>query len=465
MNRVFVSSLLLALAACAHAQTTGDFAYRVPLAATGDGAFFRIEVPAPVHEGAVRSDLGDLRVFNGEGAPVPYAFLPPPSVAREAGASAVLPLFPLRVDSTRGDLGDVSISVQRNAAGTRVDLSTRDGKAIAGDRLAGYLMDASDLKEPLAALTLPLPAGANVNTRVRVDASDDLSAWRTVAANAPLVDLEYAGRRLTRDRVELPRTAAKYLRLTFESSAAAPEIATVRGEFADKTVEAPRQWRESKAVVDKERPGEYEFDLGGTFPVDRVTLELPEINSVAPAQIFVRPTAKDEWRSVGSAVFYRLRQYGGEVTNPAAAIGANDRYWKVKVDPRSGGLGSQIPQLSVGWYPRVIVFAARGNGPFELAYGSAIAKPAALAIETLIPGYDRAKTLPSSFPLARTGAPNAVPASAALKEPIDTRRWLLWGSLVLAALVLGAMAVKLSKQMSGGAAKPKPAAGESAPPQ
>jgi hypothetical protein len=38
-------------------------------------------------------------------------------------------------------------------------------------------------------------------------------------------------------------------------------------------------------------------------------------------------------------------------------------------------------------------------------------------------------------------------ASDALATPIDTKRWLLWGSLVLAAAVLGWMAWTLSKQM------------------
>src|SRR5204863_5170162 len=100
-----------------------------------------------------------------------------------------------------------------------------------------------------------------------------------------------------------------------------------------------------------------------------------------------------------------------------------------------------------GWYPGIIVFAARGKGPFELAYGSARVNPSALSIETLVPGYDRVKRTTASFPLARTGAVNAVPESAALKEPIDAKRWILWGSLVLAAAVLGWMAFSLSRQM------------------
>ena len=39
-----------------------------------------------VYTGAVRSDLGDMRVFNGDGAVVPFAFVPRAAPAREKRA-------------------------------------------------------------------------------------------------------------------------------------------------------------------------------------------------------------------------------------------------------------------------------------------------------------------------------------------------------------------------------------------
>jgi hypothetical protein len=431
-----VAASIAAFSAMAQAEAPADFAYRIPLALTGEAAFHRVELPAPVHEGTVRGDLGDVRVFNGDGAPVAYAFLPRPAAERAVAGAVELPFFPLRVDTARRDLGDVAISVRRDAAGTTVDLATRDGKSVAALRLVGYLVDASAQNEPLAALALPMPAGANLTTRVRVDASDDLMTWRMLVTGAPLVELEYGGRRLSRDRVELPPIKARYLRASFEPGQPAAEVVNVRGEFADRAVEAPRSWRAAAGGAPH------------TGEVDRLTLELPEQNTIAPTQILVRATPKEEWRPIASTVFYRLRQDGGDVTNPPLAVAGNEyRYWKVRIDPKAGGIGAKPPTLSAGGYPRVIVFAARGNPPFELAYGSARASSAALPIETLVPGYDRAKTVPASFALARAGAPNATPSSDALATPIDTKRWLLWGSLVLAAAVLGWMAWTLSKQM------------------
>jgi hypothetical protein len=453
-----IASCMAVAALTAHAEAPADFAYRIPLVNEGDSAFFRVDLPAPVYEGAVRRDLGDLRVFNGEGTPVAFAFMPRPAPGREAGAAVELPFFPLRAESARQDLGDLAMTIRRTAAGTTVDLATRDGKAVAPERLAGYLVDASEAKEPLAALTMSLPPSANITARVRVDASDDLVSWRTLVAGSPLLALEFGGRRLTRDRIELPPSTAKFLRVTFETGQATAEFASVRGEAADHAVEAPRQWRDVTGTPVRDQPGAFEFDLGGTFPIDRVTLLLPEQNTVAPTQLFVRAAAADEWRPVASTVFYRLRQDGGEATNPPVTVnGGEYRYWKASVDPKAGGVGAKAPQLSFGWYPGVIVFAARGNGPFELAYGSARVNPSALSIETLVPGYDRAKRTAASFPLAHTGAVNAVPESAALKQPIDTKRWFLWGSLVLAAIVLGWMAFSLSRQMRNPTSSKRPA--------
>jgi uncharacterized protein DUF3999 len=450
--RTYAAMLIGAFVSSANGESPADFAYRIPLAIDGDAAFVRVELPAPVYEGAVRRDLGDLRVFNGEGTGVAFAFMPRPAAAREAAVAFDVPYFPLRAEATRTDVGDLAITVRRTQNGTTVDLATHDGRAIAPERLIGYLVDASEAKEPLAALTLPLPSGANLTTRVRVDASDDLTSWRTVVANAPLLALESGGRRLTRERIDMPPTTAKYLRVTFVSPNPAIEVASIRAVAGDRAVEAPRQWRDATGVAVRDTPGTYEFDLGGTFPVDRVTLALPEQNTVAPTELFARVSEKDEWRLIAAAVFYRLRQEGGEAVNPPVAAGGDYRYWKIRVDPKAGAMGSQTPRLSVGWYPGGVVFAARGRGPFELAYGSARATPAALAIDTLVPGYDRTKRDAVAFPQARPGAVTALPASRALETPIDAKRWLLWASLALGAIVLGWMAFSLSRQMRESAA-------------
>ncbi|WP_122558377.1 DUF3999 family protein, partial [Pseudomonas viridiflava] len=58
----------------AHAQDKpADFASQTPLTISGDGPWYRIELPLSVQLNARQADLSDLRVFNHEGQPQAYA--------------------------------------------------------------------------------------------------------------------------------------------------------------------------------------------------------------------------------------------------------------------------------------------------------------------------------------------------------------------------------------------------------
>jgi hypothetical protein len=368
---------------------------------------------------------------------------------RERKPPIALPLFPLYVDRERSDVTGLTLNVVRGAAGTSISVATADGQSAKGGELGGYVLDLTAFDEPLTALFVALPDAAGAATmRLKVDASDDLAAWRRVVSDATLVNLEHAGRRLTRDRIEFAPTQAKYLRLSWSVGRPAIDFTAVSGEFGDRAVEAARQWREATGTTVADREGEYEFDLLGAFPVDRIELLLPEQNSVVPAQLLARATPKDAWQPVASAVFYRLQQPGGEVTSaPVGIAGGERRYWLLRVDPRSGGLGREAPRFRAGWQPQELVFAARGPGPFMLAYGSRVATPGALPIATLVPGYDPAKGLPDSIGIARSASPTRLGGPDRLREPVDTKRGLLWASLVLGALMLGWMAWRLSRDM------------------
>ncbi len=457
MTRRLTGFAAALLACLAHAQPAADFAYHLPLSTPVAAPFYRVELPPAVYEGALRADLGDLRVLDAAGAPVPMAFLAPPPAARESAPAVPLPIFPLRVDRERRDLDDLTLEVRRDGTGTTVDLRTRDGTAVTGERLAGYLIDAGELNAPAAALTLDLPADANLSTRVKVEGSDDLATWRTLNASTPVLALAFGGRRLTLDRVDLRAGATRYLRLTTVPGQPMLEIDGARAQFAERPIDAPRASRSVVGVADAANPGDYVFDLQGAFPVDRVTVELPEINTVAPVQLYHRNDAKAPWQFAGAAVLYRLRQQDADVANPPLAVATPPgRYWRVAVDARAGGLGGRPPTLVTHWMPQSLVFAARGGGPFELAYGSAQAKPVALPIATLVPGFDARRT-PATMAIAKPGAARTPPALAALRQPVDVRRWALWVALVVATLVLGFMAYALVKQMRG--APPAGAAG------
>lgn len=443
--------LLFLLADATGAQAPRDFAYGVTLAAEGDSPFYQVELPMTVYGGAVRNDLGDMRVFNGDGAMVPFAFVPrsPPAVARSVLVE--LPIFALRVEQRQTDLNNLALTLNRTAAGgATLNLTTRDGAAVAGDRLIGYVFDASTLTEPLVALVATwttLPRG--VGMRFRIEASDDLASWRTIVSDAPLIDLEAQGRHLRRDRIELPAIKAKYLRLSWPEGQPPLDLSGISGAFAARSLDLPMQWSEVTAVALPGRDGDYEFDLLAAYPVERLAIVLPEQNTVVAARLSSRESPQATWQLRTGDVLYRLRQGDGEVTSPAiVAHGTPARYWRLQVDPSSGGLGTGLPRLRAGWLPQKIVFAARGSGPFVLAYGSATAVSNALPIQTLVPGYNTALAPAIAVALPRSASGDTLGGAERLTKPIDAKRWLLWSTLVLGVAVLGWMAWRLSRQMS-----------------
>lgn len=353
--------------------------------------------------------------------------------------------------------------MRRSPGGTAsVNVTSSDARGGTGKRIVGYLVDLNALDRALRAVEFDWQmAPDGFAGKLRVDASDDLARWRTLVADAPLVSVEVAGQRLQQKRVELPQQKTRYLRLSWVSQSAGqspPELASARGELAEKTVDAPREWAQVEAAKG-EKPGEYVFDTRSHYPVDRVRFDLPEPNTVVQVELLARDKADQPWRAVARGVSYRLRQDGGEITSPELAVGAaTDRYWLLRVDQRGGGLGGGAPRMQVGWVPHRLVFTARGAAPFQLAYGNREAKPAAYSIETMIPGY-RDDAGPQ-IRAAKAGAQQTVSVrnaqalaqqelggEARRQDAIDWKRWSLWGALVLGVLILGAMAWRLARQL------------------
>jgi hypothetical protein len=451
--------------AVAAAERPADFAYGMPLGVSGDEALYEVTLPPAVYRGVVRADVSDLRVFNGAGEVVPHAFRPRKTGRVEAGESQTLTLFPLKAPAD-ASIDGLSISVRRGPGGTSsVNVTSTGAKATGEPRIVGFLIDLSAFDRALRALEFDWGSGGSFAGKLRIEASEDLAAWRPLVSGAPLVNLEFGGQRLQQKRIELPMQKAKYRRLSWVASpaerTALPVLETARGELAGRTTEAPREWGrigEGKSA----QAGEYVFDLAGRFPVDRVRFELPQPNTIVQVEILTREQADQPWRPVTRGVIYRLRQGGGEVTSPDASVSANaDRHWLLRVDQRGGGLGSGAPVMHAGWIPHQVVFAARGEPPFQLAYGNRQAKPAAYVIQTLIPGYrdDELRQIRAAKPgaqqtvsvrEAQAQAQTELGGAARREEVVDWKRWSLWGALGLGVLALGLMAWRLMRQMNAG---------------
>ncbi len=438
--------MLTALGASAQ-ERADEFAYSVPLGLSGDNALYQLEVPASVYAGVTRADLSDVRVFNGRGEIVPYAWKPRPAPGTEPAAWVELPYFPLR-GSPGTPAEHLDVRAERSAAGTIVRVITGGTGKAAAPALLGYLVDATAFKRAMHEIDLDWrDAGAGLSGSLRIEASDDLQHWRTLVPAAPLVSLEFGGHKLVQKTVDVPTAQYKYLRLTWPSSQAPLELTRFAARPGDTLLEPARQWKQAP-VRAGDKPGEYRFEAGGWMPVDRLRVTLPEPNTLVSAQILVRNTDDQPWQPVANGVLYRLMHGGREVTNADLSVGSRGwKQWLLRVDARGGGLGSGLPQVEVGWVPQQMVFVARGPGPFILVYGNGQAKAGDLPIQTLVPGWRSDAELPAAS--ATAGPQQTLAGPRALQAVPNYKTWALWASLAIGVALLAWMAWVLAREMKG----------------
>jgi hypothetical protein len=457
MMRVALAAASLLLLACAHAAERADeFAYRAPLTFTPGQAIYQVELPLAVPQGAMRTDLGDLRVFNGAGEVVPHALRAVTSEAKEEPPIDVM-IFPYRATAGVGaPTGDSDVNIELRASGAAVLISVQGASvATAPDaRVAAYYFDVGATETSFTALKLEWePVAGGFSGRVDLHASNDLRSWRSLARGAALLDVQMGGARLDASRIEFPAARARYLRMTWPEAQSVLALRSARVEPVAAPTERIRRTTEREAQRG-EKEGEYLVDLGAPLVAQRVQIELPQQNTVSVIELSARSREADPWHRVERATFYRLLHGGQEWRNPERSISAAPaRYWQLKVDARGGGLGGGMPKLRVGWEPRLLVFVARGDGPFMLAFGHAKHGPAEFRVESLIPGLADGKPVsvtPASLGAIESSAGAAKP-SGSLAAWADTlsgeegRRWLLWTVLIAGVAILGIMAWRMAR--------------------
>ncbi len=403
----------------------------------GTAAYYALTLPPGVYAASRRDDLGDLRVVNGAGEPVPYSLEAPQTVAKPPALQPAkwFPVPPAEAGAPGAPLGvTIAADGSLRAATTTPPRPTREVDLVDLGRVDGVV----------GAVLVHL-RNDNFQGRVGVDASDDLRVWRSVT-DVPLLKVSHGGDLLLQERVDLGRLRARYLRLRWRDGA--PEIAGVEVEVwptdAPAGADAARQWRDGITARPGQVAGEYRFETGGAYPVDRLRFTLPQPNTVARVTVFSRGNDRAPWRVSTSGVLFRLHGKAGEQGNPPLEIAPNtDREWRVVVDMRNGGLGSGTLSAAVGWRPALLTFVARGAGPFALAVGNAAVTSTASRRGDLLVGGSDIATARLGEALA---APPSLQASAAAAADTDaTRRYVLWGALLLAVAVLGAMAWRLAR--------------------
>lgn len=458
--------LLGGAAAPAASESPAAFAATVALVTepqTGQG-LYRVTLPLALLRHARHADRRDVRIFNAAGEPLPFAWAGVPPVPEAAPPRRFeLPRFEWPAAARDGAPVDDEVQVEMRRDGTVVRVrrrGTASPQPAADGAATDWLLDLSALaQERPVALELHWPAAEPGLVRaVTALASADARVWRPVGEGTVLELRDPAiGQTALQRRVALRRlqAAERYLRLQFDAPLA---LQSVAAEMPLPVPELPLDSERFRLARDTART--WTLDTGAALPVRRLQVHVVDANSVLPLTIARRrpgaPAGRSgEWSPLGSHTAYRLERDGRIVTSPPLQTdGHAAQEWRLTLDERVTAPDSGL-DLTLWWPAVELVFAARGPGPFQLALGRDAASAVAIDRSVLIPGYvDGAEfELPAVGLGAVVVRPEVSPTwKEALRQagPEQRRRWVLWGVLAAAVVVLALLALRLARDLRGG---------------
>ncbi len=425
-----------------------DAATTLPLKLSGTGPYYTLDIDAPARQLSATTSLSDLRVRNGTGETMAFAWVETapsaPAPQRVVAHLYKVPLPPADAASARTD-----------------DAPPRQS----------WIVDTHDANEDLLHLDLALEHDTQGVYTLRVEASDDLRHWRTLQEDAQLVQLQAlpqvgaAGtletladrEHLSANGIDLDNVPARYLRLTTARRSAIPPLVSATITRAPhRAAPAPLEWSASIAATSCEETS-CDYALPRNTPVAAVQIAPADIDTIGQVMVLGQVDASRQppprhsllrgslhalrlkaersaehaglaWDSAAIANVYWLSQASGapDLHSPPVRLeGATWQALRLETFGPISQLGRAAPTIRVGVRQRQLVFVARGAGPFVLARATSTEPSAPMALDALMPGRAPDAALPAASAVvtpvvvsamassasAATVAPPAAPAS------------------------------------------------------
>lgn len=424
-----------------------DYSQGVEISAPGGLPLVEATVPGAVYQGVTRADLGDVRVFNAEGLPVPHAFCALPTAAEPTITEQSLPVFELREAAANATTG-TRVEVQ-TAGGTQVNvLEAAPGQPVAANGRI-HIIDARDSDDPVRAIQFEWqsPDGAS-QVQVSIEASEDLDRWRVLVPASTLLLATRGDQQLRRERIELPKQSFDYLRVQRTDGGPPLAINRVVAERVGAVEEIDPEWFMA-TMLTVDDPKVLFFDTGRRAPVTYARLRLPQDNSSVRVTLHSRDDGNAPWSERWSGEAYRIVTDTQQRESPPAHFASTtDRYWRMSIakDPQL----YRATLLELGYRPARLRFLAQGSVPFTLAFGSKRAEIAgASACEALLAdvGSDERAKLVGEGTVGAVRVLGGDDALRPLPRQTPVRLVVLWTVLVVGVGLLVAMALVLLKRV------------------
>jgi hypothetical protein len=436
------------LAAAEQQLAPNSFGFGREFETSEPGALFDAVLPSEVYARLTRPDLGDLRVFNSAGDILPHA-LQIQQGKPDTPTQYSAPFFPVYADSS-SSLTALALTLRQDDTGQILNVETQ-GQHDARKVLVAYLVDARAITQPVRLVRIEWDtAPGDFFAGFRVEASDDLQAWRQVGT-ATLAELDFNGHVLSRRDINIATGHYKFLRVASDALDGSPKLSGIQLETPGSTVNS-QLGSATLTHIDNPASGEFRFRLTGNPPADRVFVTLDSDNALAQVEVLSRNNDKEQWQPRGHGLIYRLQRQGSILNNPEVSLKGQitAREWLLRISPENA-LGRSTPSVALGFVPHRVSFVARGSGPYLLAYGATgVPAPNGSLNATLdsLPEDQRRSLTVTLGEERMLGGEQRIAAPSYVERTWKT--WVLWGVLILGVLLLARMAHGLLVEMRDG---------------
>lgn len=400
-----------------------------------DAGAYRIALTEAVYRNAHDPGLRDVTVIDANDQPVPAMLFAADTPATGKAQQVTVPWFALP-DAAALPNSELRVISERASDGRVLRVEARE---VAGTTSApapqSWLVDASALRSPLAALRLGLPAGAQVEARLRVEGSDDLMNWRVLASDVGILQVTRDGQALGQTRVPLPQSA-RYLRVTQTTGEPLP-LTAISAETGPAAPVVARQSRDYAPTTIAHDRRAFEFSVDGLQPFDQADVVLPG-NSAVSWRLESRDNAENPWQlRAGPWAQYRIGD--AQRSRPQLLAPIRQRQWRLVSDVAV----AETPKLRLSWQPDVLMFVASGKPPYRVVAGSVQHQRQDAPLGDLLAGIRADRGADWQPAIATIQGDGEAGDPDALRVPHDWKNYALWAVLLLAALLVVAFAVSL----------------------
>jgi len=370
MKYLLVAAWIVCTWASAATDRPQDYAYILPLVPPTKDSVQQLRLTKEVYLYSQSARLDDVRIFDANGVPLPFALRLPAPAPRPSPRSLPLAVFPLM--SSGGPAAPLDLDVDTADDGRLLSVKVRQDEGDKPDtppHLSGLLLDLGSRAEDqptISALRFTLPAKQrDYSAQVWLDTSNDLQRWDVAGA----AELNWSGNREPQtpsgDRLDFTPRKFRYARLRwrrgtplqFGSVVAEHPLHSNITPIGEQLLVQP-----SAGLL----PGEMLYAVPVGIAPEKIGLQFAEANVVVAGQIGIYRDRPPRFDPILSATFYRIRQGRRERNSDDLGVApVHAAQWVLRMAEPA----NFRPQLRLSWQAGTLVFQGNGNEPYVLAVG------------------------------------------------------------------------------------------------